>query len=111
MNEVFLTFIFGICLNKISVLNYSFVILKSDTNDTPFASIPPDIDVAGLREGDKCFFREVRKEAEETTDDPIKTIAFDRLLMTGCCQDAENLIGRVTERTRQACYALRTFQN
>jgi hypothetical protein len=51
--------------------------------------MPPDVDIASLYEGDKCFFREVRKEAEETTDDPIKAMASDRVSITGCCQDAE----------------------
>jgi hypothetical protein len=39
----------------------------------------PDIDATALYDGDKCFLREVGNEAEETTDDPIKTIDFDRL--------------------------------
>ena len=65
------------------------VILKSDTNDTPFARIPPDIDVTGHCERDKRFLREVGDDAEETTDDPIKTMKFDRLYSTGCCQDTE----------------------
>jgi len=102
---------FGNFWNKISLPSSSLVVLKSDTNDTPFPWIRPDIDVTGLCDGDNASSVRLERTPKKHLTIQSKLWGLIESVVQAVAKIQKNLIGRVSERKRQVCYALHTVRN